>query len=458
MDLRKLIAAPIDPPAIQERMNVLSFLAWSRSLDCTQRAEVAHKLARAYLAGRLCFQLKEYAKPSAFARLDALLQDAGACLAAFVQDPSTAVRFALAEALAATSLAPRHIVIALANDEPPIGATVVRQSPLLTDAELAELALAGDEDIQIALAQRTNLSRDISDLLIESARPRVAIALLVNSESCLSQAAFHRIANRFGDDREIRDALLARYDLPAPVRYDLVEAAFRQASAESLHPASLRRRIGQMTGVVRDRDLLRATADLEPSEIRGLVRHLRLKGALNIGILIRALVSGHRAFFEAAAIELSGLAPSRAAALARDRQGPGFRAIYRRMGLPAQYFTPIRAALAALDQYGAMNSGLVSREIISRVIRESERSAPELGHLLAFLHRLEAESLLDEGYDLSERAAAYNFLRRDEALDSRALFMERPPLLANEEEPLIMIGRLGEAQSLSFGPAYQKVA
>lgn len=458
MDLREFIAAPIDRSATQERMNVLSFLAWSRSLDYAQRAEVAHTLARAYLAGRLCSRLKEYAKPSAFARLDALLQDAGACLAVFVQDPSTAVRFALAEALAASSLAPRHIVIALANDEPQIGAIVVRQSPVLTEAELAELAIAGDEDIQIALAQRARLSRDVSDLLIESARPRVAIALLINSESCLSQAAFHRIANRFGHDREIRDALLARYDLPAPVRYDLVEATFRQASAESLHTASFKRRIGQITSVVRDRDLLRTTAGLEPSEMRGLVRHLRLKGALNVGILIRSLVSGHRAFFEAAAIELSGLAPGRAAALARDCQGPGFRAIYRRMGLPARYFAPIRAALAALDQCGAMNSGLVSHEIISRVIGESERLTPELGHLLAFLRRLEAESLLDEGYDLSERAAAYNFLRRDEMLDSRALIREHPPLLAGEEEPLIMIGRPGEAQSLSLGPAYQKVA
>ena len=456
MDLRDFIAAPIDRPATQERTNVLSFLAWSRSLDCTQRAEVAHTLARAYLAGRLCSGLKEYAKPSALARLDALLQDAGACLAAFVHDPSTAVRFALAEALAAASLAPRHIVIALANDEPQIGAIVIRQSPLLTDAELAQLALAGDEDIQIALAQRARLSRDVSELLIESARPRVAIALLINSGSCLSQEAFHRIANRFAHHREIRDALLARYDLPAPVRYDLIEATFRQASAESRHSTSLRRRIGQMTGVVRDRDLLRATAHLELSEIRGLVRHLRLKGALNIGILIRSLVSGHRSFFEAAAIELSGLAPSRTAALARDCRGAGFHAIYRRMGLPAQYFTPIRTALAALDECGAMHSGLVSREMISRVIGESERSAPELGHLLAFLRRLEAESLLDEGYDLSERAAAY--MRRDEMLGSRALIMEPPPLLADEEEPLIMSRRPGEAQSLSFASAYQKVA
>jgi hypothetical protein len=107
-----------------------------------------------------------------------------------------------------------------------------------------------------------------------------------------------------------------------------------------------------------------------------------------------------------------------------------------------------------------MNSGSVSREIISRVIGASERSAPELGHLLAFLRRLEAESLLDEGYDLSERAAAYNFLRRDEMLDSRPLLMEHPPLSPDEEEPLIIIGRSGEAHSLSVGvgPAYQKVA
>ena len=458
MDLREYIETPAGAPAMPERANVLRFLAWAQSVDDDQRAELARTLARAYLAGRLCSRLRDCANPGVFAHLDALIRDADLCLAALVQDPSTIVRRALAEALADAPLAPRYLVFALANDEPQIGAIVVRQSPLLTEADLAEFAIADDEDIQIAVAQRPRLPDGVAELLAESDRRRVAIALLINSETRLSQDAFRRIAEQFILDGEIRDALLARYDLPAPIRYDIVGAALRQTPLRSFDSASFRRRMRKVTNVVRERDLLRAAARLGPMELRSLIRHLRVKGDLNVCLLMRSLVSGIRSFFEAAAIELSGLPPSQAVALARDHQGAGFRAVYRRMGLPAHYLKSIRAALAALDETGAARSGLVSRRIISRVVESCESDAPALTHLMAFLRRLETESILDEGHDFAQRAAWYNRPSQKSEFELEAFIWGNAQLVEDDKDQPILLESYSEAFPLSTSLPYQQVA
>src|SRR5579883_1313044 len=206
------MAALVARPAPQERTNVLRFLAWAQSIDEDQRAQVAAMLARAYLAGRLCLRLSGGAKAAVFDRLEALMRDADACLAALVLDASSLVRRALAEALAGAPLAPRHFVIALANDEPCIGAIVLRQSPLLTEVELKKFAIEGDENIQIALAQRPCAPNCVVKPLVENGGRKVVLALLANSETRLSREVLCQIAGRFVDDREIRDALLGRDD------------------------------------------------------------------------------------------------------------------------------------------------------------------------------------------------------------------------------------------------------
>jgi uncharacterized protein (DUF2336 family) len=380
------------------------------------------------------------------------MRDADLCLAALVLDPSIVVRRALAEAVAVTPLAPRHIILALINDDSYVSETVVRQSPLLTDAELGKLAMDGDELIHTALARRPGLPASVAEFLVESGQRQVIIALLANTQIRLSQDVFRRIAELSIEDCEVREALLTRHDVPIAVRYDVVENTLA-LPLRSLPSANLRRRARDMARKVRDRDLLRASAKLEVSEVCDLVHHLRIKRALTAGLLLRSLVSGNRALFEAAVVELSGLSPARATALSRNYRAVGFRALYRRMGLPAQCFLPIRSALAALDKFGAANSGFVSRDIASHVMRDCERAGPDLGHLVAFLRQLESEAALDEGHDLAAMATAYDPLPAE-------AYRESDALTNNEHEPWLMLPAAANAHYPDSGAdvAFRDVA
>ncbi len=85
-------------------------------------------LARAYIKGELAFEDRCAAE---------------AALTLLLDDPSSKVRQALAEALSLSPLAPPQIIAALASDQPEVAAMVLARSPLLSDLDLIERVAAG---------------------------------------------------------------------------------------------------------------------------------------------------------------------------------------------------------------------------------------------------------------------------------------------------------------------------
>ncbi|MGA8653857.1 MAG: DUF2336 domain-containing protein, partial [Xanthobacteraceae bacterium] len=126
---------------------VRRFLAWAQRANEDERAEAASALARAYLYSDLTPSLRNEAALAMTAQLD---------------DPSALVRRALAEALSGASEAPRHLILALAGDEPDVAAPVLQRSPVLTDADLVDCAAVAGVIAQSALARRPDLSPGVA--------------------------------------------------------------------------------------------------------------------------------------------------------------------------------------------------------------------------------------------------------------------------------------------------------
>jgi uncharacterized protein (DUF2336 family) len=381
------------------------FLDWAQTANPEERAQAASALARAYLCSDLPNPMRRAAQAGRIAKLKDLRRDAEVCLTTLVKDESSLVRRALAEGLASEPDAPRHIISALANDEPEIAAIVLARSPLLGDAELLEYAAIGGESALLALASRPRLNQNVALSLAEFDRRDVAIALVENRDARLTSEIMGRIAERFGEDGEVRSALLARSELSATMRYELFAIA-----ARALPPLTVcelgEKRVERMMRDTLEQCALLVANSCRPDEIQDLMRRLRVTGVLTAALLVRALISGGRGFFEAAAVELTGVSPRRVAGFMCEPFGAGFAALYRRMGLPKQFITPFRAALAALEEFGADESNRVSRPVISQVIAFCEREqSSSLSCVIALLRRLEAEGALEEARALVERAA-----------------------------------------------------
>jgi len=133
---------------------------------------------------------------------------------------------------------------------------------------------------------------------------------------------------------------------------------------------------------------------------------MRAGGTLTVAVLMRAVLSGDRAFFIQALAEISGLSERRAAAFARAPAGPGFAAVYRKARLPAAFLPAFRAALAGAEAMGLSRGETLSRALTERVIGACEASGdPELAPLLSLLWRLAAEAARADARDFAADAA-----------------------------------------------------
>lgn len=379
-------------------MIVRHFLAWSRRANAAQRAEGAGALARAYL----------YADLDAAERSEAEL-----AMMSLLDDPSPLVRRAVADNLASAAAAPHALILTLASDQSDIAAPVLSRSPLLTEADLIDCAAIGDAFAQSAIALRARVPSAVCAAIAEIGGREAAIALAVNPGAEVPECALRRMIARFGDDGEMREALLARPYLPATVRNELVAAASADLSSFVVDCGWLsRERAERLTREERDRAnvlIAAETADREDRRsLRDLVAHLCASGQLTTSLLLRALLSGDRALLVTALAELSGLDEARIDGVMRDFRGAGFAMLYKRAGLPEKYFVTFRVTLAAQRDLRVEAEGAtrLSLPLIERALAACQtESADDLG-LIALLRRFEREAAREEARRATARLEA----------------------------------------------------
>jgi uncharacterized protein (DUF2336 family) len=374
-------------------MIVRTFLLWAQHAAAGRRAEAAAALARAVLYGDLS---------------PADRRDAETALAALLDDASPLVRRALAEAFAGAAEAPRHLVVALANDQGDVAALVLARSPALTDADLVDCAALGCDLAREAIAARPSVSVGVSAALAEIAGPDALAILLANPGATLAASSLMRALERHGDDGRVREAMLARDDLPVDVRQAVAARLAASLQAFVVGCGWLTRERGAR--VVREaRD--RATLALPGSdEVGRLVAHLRRSGQLTASLVLRAALSGRMDFAEAALADLAELPAQRVSALLHDGRGVAVAALYRRAGLPPELFPAFDAALSAWREgaAGAIDAegARLSRLMIERALTACE-SMPfdEARAVLSLLARFDAEAAREEARAIGAQIA-----------------------------------------------------
>jgi uncharacterized protein (DUF2336 family) len=363
------------------------FLQWMGTAPAHERAEAAGALGRAYRHASMD---------------DPELRLAEVTMTALLDDPFMPVRRSLAEAIAAAPRTPRHIVLALANDCVDVAGPVLALSPVLTDADLVDLAAGRESSAQTAIAARAPVSAPVAAALAEVGSAEACAMLIRNQDTVLTPSTLARLVERFGVDGEVRDCLLARTELPIGLRQSLVRAsteteASRAMGRDLITPAQARVAIGDACE--------KATVTLARERAAGedlacLVRHLRDTGQLTPALLLRAIAEGSFSLFETALAELSGLPRERVTALIHDRQGAGSDALYRRAGLPAATHAAFRAAADALkDATGATPS---RRMLIERMVTAyAETRPPQFDAVMALLQTMAVEAARDEARSIA---------------------------------------------------------
>jgi uncharacterized protein (DUF2336 family) len=368
-------------------MIVRHFLQWVRTAAAAERADATSALARAYL----------YSDLSPDDRIAA-----EGALVMLLDDPSPLVRFAMAEALAASPAAPPALILALAGEQPEIATLVIERSPLLLDADLVDAAASREPAIQTAIAGRPDLPRSVAAALAEVGTAEACLTLIENESADVAPFSLERMVARHGHLAAIREALLAREDLPMSARQAImVRLSETLAQFVAARDWMEERHAQRVAKEACEKATVTLAATSPAPDLRALVRHLRATGQLTAGLILRALLSGNLGLFEQALADLSGLPPARVAGLIHDQRGAAFRALYDKAGLPASAYSAFRAALDALHEIGfvgeAGGATRLKRRMVERVLTHCAEDEPgEIDPLLTLLRRFATEATRDE--------------------------------------------------------------
>jgi len=367
-------------------MIVREFLQWVRTAPASERAEATSALARAYLYSDLSS--------------DDLAAAEGAMLM-LLDDPSPLVRRALADALAASPSAPPAIVIALAADQPQIAAPVYALSPLFVDADLVDAAASGGAAVQAAIASRAALPRSVAAAIAEVGTAESCLLLVENCDADIAPFSIDRVVQRFGHLAAIREALLAREDVPAATRQALVTMLSETlagfvAGRAWLAPDHAQRIAREAC----EKATVTIAAETPEPELRPLIRHLCASGQLTAGLILRALLSGNIVLFEEALAELTEMPVARISVLVHDRGSVGLRALFEKAQLPPSTYPAFKEAIEAMREgfgYEPGGATRLKRRMIERVLTRCEDAdLGELAPLLTLLRRFATEAAREE--------------------------------------------------------------
>jgi uncharacterized protein (DUF2336 family) len=295
------------------------FVSLSQSLDSEERGSAAHLSALAYL--NHCGPADEQA---------ALY----AALIGFLDDPSVKVRAALAYGLLHSAAAPRPIMLALLHDSAVIARAVLQYSPVLIDADLIGLVRTLDVSMLVPISQRASISPRLAAALIARQDAQLTLRLLRRQDVELGHALLASLTETLGDDATMRGVLLARRDLPAATRLQLVQKVTEALRGSRIVRGALAAdRLGR---ILRDSvdTALSAIGEREASKFSpDYVSDLVLTDRINTRVLLHAVVTGHVMFFADCLAELAQAPRAKVFALLESGSRPALNALLARCGL-----------------------------------------------------------------------------------------------------------------------------
>jgi uncharacterized protein (DUF2336 family) len=389
-------------------MIVRHFLDWVRTAPAGKRAEATAALARAYLYSDLSPDDAAAAEGAMLILLD---------------DASPLVRRALADALAASPSAPPAVMLALAADQPQIAAPVLALSPLFVDADLVDAVATGDGEVQIAIASRATLPSPVAAAIAEVGSAEACLVLTENADAEIATFSVDRMVERFGHLAAIREALLARDDIAPATRLTLVakvsETLVGFVAARQWLDVDHAQRIAREAC---EKATVTLAAAAPSTQIRPLIRHLRVSGQLTAGLILRALLSGNVALFEEALAELTDMPVERVSNLIHDSGNAGLRALFDQAGLPSSTYPAFKEAIEAMREGGLIiepgGVARLKRRTIERVLTRCEdEDIGDLAPLLTLLRRFATEAAREEARLFCDELVAENF---DDAQQSEA--------------------------------------
>jgi uncharacterized protein (DUF2336 family) len=220
-------------------------------------------------------------------------------------------RSELAKRFADAPLAPRGLILKLAQDAIEVAAPILAKSNVLTEADLVGLAESGEQSHLEAISQREVVPEKVSDSIVRRGNDAAIVNLISNEGAQLSRATFETVTERAETSSVLQAPLVERENTPTDLLSDLMLSVNNQLRDrilerfDSVDPAELE----QAMAASHQRLNARLQADQEQGDARKYIRTMamrkQLDGALIAGLLRRReMMKFYVGFSEMARVDL----------------------------------------------------------------------------------------------------------------------------------------------------------
>lgn len=313
-------------------MIIERLIGWMETAPVEMREKAVIALVRAFQAPTLSQEDRESAE---------------AAMTCILDDEDQKVRIALANALSETPNSPRHLILALANDEPSVSLPVLASSPVLLDGELIKIIVSGSNEQQMAIACRPVLSHSVCAALAKDGCESACLALVTNPAAHLDHNDFFILAERHGSQSELRKCLLARPDIGMAARVLLIELyalTLVDIDNDETDQKIVEKRKAEVIEIC-DKATITFAAQISDVEIRDVVYALIERKKLTTAFLLRSICMGNLSLFAQSLSVLSGQTLARVERVLKDDRANAMRAIYTKAGLPVSALSVFHSAI-----------------------------------------------------------------------------------------------------------------
>ncbi|MEM9575368.1 MAG: DUF2336 domain-containing protein, partial [Pseudomonadota bacterium] len=361
-------------------------LQWKDSANVSLRKAAASALGRAYLYSELEFEDRCAAE---------------AALTVLLDDPSEKVRYALAEAICSSADAPAQVINALVNDQYEIASLIVARSPIINDRDLVARVETAENRLQVAIANRPQVSNRLALAIASKGCADAAAALLSNFNADVCVDSRKNIVSRHVDKANVRGALLNDQDLEPNLRLKVMKAASEALSSMPLF--GKRRENGSADIVLRDAEqqaLAYMAGQTNNENVDDLIEALRTGGDLTTQLLIRVACQGKMDFLSRVIASLSGQTAQRVTSILVNERSTQLYALLAKAGFSTAV-QPVFANSISLWRdvaQGRIVAGAqeVTRQIMERLEADNKDRQPAANDdIMALLRSIYLETMRD---------------------------------------------------------------
>lgn len=224
-----------------------------------------------------------------------------------VHDVEIKVRAVLSESLKKARNIPQDIVEAIINDHDSVAIPFIKWYEDFSKEDLLQILEFQSINKQKAVAERENLTEDISQYIVERCPEEVINTLIQNPTANIKEQSYFSIINKYHDSDTIKESLISRPELPITVIEKIVNYLSQELKRRLIITHKLPTDIASdLIEQVKEKTTLKISEEYSSDkQIEELVHQLYTNNRLTPSLVVRSICLGDLTFFEYALVYLS---------------------------------------------------------------------------------------------------------------------------------------------------------